>query len=55
MTKSLEKQMLSNTENTGKCYINPESTQIFIESLINTEKENTAVKSTSAELLEMAE
>jgi hypothetical protein len=55
MTKPLEKQILNNTENTGKSYIDPESTQIFIEALIKTEKENATVKSTSAELLEMAE
>ena len=55
MTEPLEKQILPITENTGKCYIDPESTQIFIEALIKAQQESTAAETASPELLDLVE
>ncbi len=55
LEKPLHKQTLPATENTGKCYIDPESTQIFIASLVKAQQESTASETKNTELLDMVE
>jgi hypothetical protein len=55
MTSPLDKLILFNAENTGKRYIDPESTQIIIEALIKTKQEKTTDKTASTESLDMVE
>ena len=55
MKNPLEEQILPATENTGKCYIDPESTQIFIESLVKAQQESVTSETKNTKLLDMVE